>query len=303
MLSKVFSGAAVAVAAVTIAGAAFAQARTEFATFQPDSTADGQPGGVVWLNNADGPPVGWTGPVLNGSSVGGYLFTTDANLHAPGMPGTPVVPNSYGVMDTLFNFHNITGVPTEAVSAGFLLQATSTSGAICDGDGFCDDGYTVTQGGISGSFSFTYTGLAPLVIGGNVYNFGANLLSGVFTGASIIGSIGDANGGLGAADRPMTMMFNRVNFSSDVLTFANPSNDQLTLTIGAGAFPALGTPGGLEGLGLTSYRSAATGIFAATPTPEGPGGGVPEPGTWALMILGFGGAGAMLRSRRRALAA
>jgi hypothetical protein len=26
---------------------------------------------------------------------------------------------------------------------------------------------------------------------------------------------------------------------------------------------------------------------------------VPEPGTWALMIMGFGGAGAMLRSRRR----
>ena len=30
---------------------------------------------------------------------------------------------------------------------------------------------------------------------------------------------------------------------------------------------------------------------------------VPEPGTWALMILGFGGVGAMLRSRRRLVAA
>lgn len=30
---------------------------------------------------------------------------------------------------------------------------------------------------------------------------------------------------------------------------------------------------------------------------------VPEPGTWALMILGFGGTGAMLRSRRKALVA
>jgi hypothetical protein len=29
---------------------------------------------------------------------------------------------------------------------------------------------------------------------------------------------------------------------------------------------------------------------------------VPEPGTWALMIMGFGGAGAMLRRRRTALA-
>jgi PEP-CTERM motif len=32
-------------------------------------------------------------------------------------------------------------------------------------------------------------------------------------------------------------------------------------------------------------------------------GGVPEPAAWALMILGFGGAGAALRGRRRALAA
>ena len=32
-------------------------------------------------------------------------------------------------------------------------------------------------------------------------------------------------------------------------------------------------------------------------------GAVPEPGTWALMIMGFGGAGAMLRSRRKALVA
>lgn len=30
-------------------------------------------------------------------------------------------------------------------------------------------------------------------------------------------------------------------------------------------------------------------------------GAVPEPGTWALMIMGFGGAGAMLRSRRKDL--
>lgn len=32
-------------------------------------------------------------------------------------------------------------------------------------------------------------------------------------------------------------------------------------------------------------------------------GGVPEPGTWALMILGFGGAGVALRARRRAVLA
>jgi hypothetical protein len=44
-----------------------------------------------------------------------------------------------------------------------------------------------------------------------------------------------------------------------------------------------------------------TGNVGATLT--GGGGGVPEPATWGLMILGFGGAGAALRSSRRRKAA
>lgn len=35
----------------------------------------------------------------------------------------------------------------------------------------------------------------------------------------------------------------------------------------------------------------------------GGGGSVPEPGAWALLIMGFGGAGAMLRHRRREMSA
>lgn len=38
------------------------------------------------------------------------------------------------------------------------------------------------------------------------------------------------------------------------------------------------------------------------PAPDPPVGIVPEPSTWAMMILGFGGAGAMLRRRRSAFA-
>ncbi len=47
-----------------------------------------------------------------------------------------------------------------------------------------------------------------------------------------------------------------------------------------------------------------TGPVGATLSRGGGGGDavVPEPGTWALMIIGFGGAGAMLRRRRAALA-
>jgi len=63
--------------------------------------------------------------------------------------------------------------------------------------------------------------------------------------------------------------------------------------------------------GLSNARLYSTGSYVdpcANPNSPGCGGGngggngVPEPATWALMIMGFGSAGAMLR-RRRTLAA
>jgi len=48
--------------------------------------------------------------------------------------------------------------------------------------------------------------------------------------------------------------------------------------------------------------SPGFGGFAVVGAP-GPGPGVPEPAAWTMMLLGFGGAGAVLRSRRRPLAA
>ena len=42
-------------------------------------------------------------------------------------------------------------------------------------------------------------------------------------------------------------------------------------------------------------------FVSAAIDPGGPGGAVPEPATWALLIAGFGMAGASLRRQRRAL--
>ena len=44
--------------------------------------------------------------------------------------------------------------------------------------------------------------------------------------------------------------------------------------------------------GSKEFNAGAVGVAAAV---------VPEPASWALLILGFGGAGAMLRARRRAI--
>jgi len=77
-------------------------------------------------------------------------------------------------------------------------------------------------------------------------------------------------------------------------------------------FPALGSPGGIEAediplaapLNVRYVKAFLTGANREVDfqnigfTAEVSAATVPEPATWALMIAGFGGAGAMLRRRR-----
>ncbi len=51
-----------------------------------------------------------------------------------------------------------------------------------------------------------------------------------------------------------------------------------------------------QSINATGYSSGSSGIGDALSIVTG---GVPEPASWALMILGFGGVGAVLRHRRR----
>lgn len=142
------------------------------------------------------------------------------------------------------------------------------------------------------------------------------------------GSCGDISFANGAGLFSNTMSFNEGGVyaydSAPQWTFvANPTGVggtlSATLLVGTG-LTSLGIGGRLEldcrggtdclfghtaSLGLgpladgLSYASES-GVFL-TDT-GGPTGGVPEPGVWALMILGFGGAGTMVRRRRAALA-
>lgn len=126
-----------------------------------------------------------------------------------------------------------------------------------------------TQAGIDGYFEFRST----------VNN--ALLLRGDFTNFWLTGVVGDRSGNL-------TSVGGQLQLSSDVadLSFVKGDNAVFGFT---NINPAYGITGGQ----LDDFvGNNLTGSFA---------GYVPEPGTWALMIMGFGGAGAMIR-RRKALA-
>ena len=112
----------------------------------------------------------------------------------------------------------------------------------------------------------------------------ANLLTVAFTdavlnGGGTAGVFFDSEPGVGT-----------IVYTSDFLLFTNSTIESFALS-----FSDLS-----NAFGGDSWTADATGTFAVN-TFDRPGGVIPEPGTWAMMIIGFGAAGAMIRRRRAAL--
>lgn len=128
-----------------------------------------------------------------------------------------------------------------------------------------------TQTGLNGTFEFRSTDLSTV------------LLRGTFTNYWIQGFVGGRSGSLdsvaGSAD-----------FYSEVAALGGIDDDNFAFSFSNVTAPFSITNGKLNSFTANNV----VGTF---------GGAVPEPGTWALMILGFGGAGFMLRSRRREISA
>lgn len=108
-----------------------------------------------------------------------------------------------------------------------------------------------------------------------------------------------ANGGLTFAgvgatftDGKLTGLGTGPQFASTILTEICKNPDKHT---GCQTYPAgWWFSADVIQSGGATYNIAARDAYVST--------GIPEPATWALMILGFGGAGAMLRRRRAAIA-
>ncbi len=147
------------------------------------------------------------------------------------------------------------------------------------------------QDNISGSYSFKST--QAYTIGNTTYAANSNLLTITFVGASLFGKLTSADA-LFTGDSGVG---NSVTYTSDFLTFNNTISRDFSISLGAIAPTLSGTTS------LNSFTATPVGSFASDPVPSS-NAVLPEPASWAMMLVGFGAIGLGVRgATRRALRA
>jgi hypothetical protein len=138
--------------------------------------------------------------------------------------------------------------------------------------------------------ALTITSTQAITIGKTTFAAGSNLLTANFTNATFLGVLGQQNAGLTADSKTGTLVY-----TSDFLTFDNTvsrdfsfSFGAITPTLSSGTDPFTPTY-------LQSFTSTPTGSFASDPAPLSLAV-VPEPASWAMMMLGLGAIGMSLRA-------
>lgn len=183
---------------------------------------------------------------------------------------------------TFAQFKQVSGVDTISFSGATL---SNVGGSIVLFD-FLDAMPPAVDGEIQAYMNFTATGtpydgaLSFLRVSDNANLLTVTFTDAVLTGGGTSGVFFDAQPGVGT-----------ITYTSDFIDFSTSTAEDFALS-----FSGLTHP-----LGSETWTADGTGTFA-NDNRERPGGSVPEPATWAMMIVGFGAAGAVLR-RRRILAA
>lgn len=218
------------------------------------------------------------------SKTGGQLFS----ITHPG-------DNSIGAVATRFRFESPRAgnrmdvlAALGQLSASFTLNATAASGSPAGSFG----GYTI-QPLTSGSFSFIYTGLTPLVVAHTTYTTGANLLTATFvSGGGAAGSLRGSSGSINAS----TTAGDTITYTSDFLNFSSTVDQDFALSLSSITPPAVFT----RNQSLKTFFATATGSFSTDPVPL-PTAVIPEPATWGLLVVGFGLVGLQGRRQNRSI--
>jgi hypothetical protein len=205
--------------------------------------------------------------VIGAGGLGGSFYSVDSNSDT----------SAQGV-DVQFSFIEPTFDALKDLDATFTINATAASNQLAS-EGSAG---TWTQPGLTGDFSLIYNG-PDQTLGAFTLTTGENLLSGSFANAWIQGA-----GGTGSTNVTIGNG-GSATYTSDVINFSNvvPGSEEFSFNLGS-VNPHFGAN---PNKSLNSFTANGGGNFSAL--------GVPEPATWGLMIIGFGGMGALLRSNRR----
>lgn len=226
---------------------------------------------------------------VNGGSIAGGALVGGANA-APSY-----MPVSAGVTSLPVDF-SLENLRLKNLSATLAAQAAT--------------GVTELKWGSNLFLTGTGSGLNVFTIDAATLAQASVIQSNITAGSQIlinvVGDVVNLKGGLTFAD-PSSVLW---NFAGAHQITAGGLNLSGTVLAPNAAF--FGNYGSITGdLVVGSFNGAISlkgdgygGNLLAPPPPQLPGGGgvgaAPEPGMWALMILGFGAVGAMLRRRPRA---
>jgi hypothetical protein len=229
------------------------------------------------------------------------VFSTDFTTESTSSGVTAVRTGAGGVADI--------GASSTAFTGDVFRNDTgSANGSSCCG---ADDGL-ITEWTLSGlpdhdqlavdftlAFIDSWDGLNGTVSPDELYIYLDGQLAATLTSSQQTGSGSDVGGGT-RLDSGGNLFFNAsygdTVYSMATASFLTFAHADPTFTLGIRAGGAGWQAGADESWGVDNLTVTAR--LVDNPGP----GGVPEPGAWALMILGFGGAGAVMR-RRAALAA
>lgn len=224
----------------------------------------------------------WNRDDVGGNFKNGKLFTSNNPFNQNTATFSPIAAKfsfSTGYAGGL-----LTGM--QNLNVAFSMQGSEVNTPAVNLGPLINPNRAIQQPNINGSYNFVYTGPTFTTVNNILVSTGTTLLTGTFTNASFVGNRFSLNGNFNAA-QPSTMVF-----SSPFINFATSSQRTTAMDLffrrpyasGANAAPRA----------VQDWQANSQGTFSAV--------GIPEPATWGLMILGFGGAGVMLRSNRRRMA-